>query len=498
MRRPDSVVVLVLALVLISTAVAQTTRRARAPESAPGLKGDPLTLMALPAPPVGVRAAKYPVMTVGGVKLESADLVREIVAIHWNFVVDALVQRKILELELSNRKVKFSEVDLEREAARLLSISDPQATWSQIAMTNPQAAATLREQARDSLGWAIASRPPGTEEDADQDPKAQAAKSFGVRVIADKYKTRKRYEGAPLAEGIAADVTAPDGKIDAVLDQEVLEGLRLAVRYEHLVAAREALIDDWLLGCELAKIGESVSAADVAKQVAAMNEKYKPPFAWKMICQFKGTTPELEIGMFRRLMAWKKLTGFAPKAEDIQAFAKEREMHYRGEYRNVRQVVFRTVDPLTGGALEQGMQNQAAAQAKEAYEALKGGADFAEFARDKSEDTATAASGGVVNQPFKRYGGLAEDQGLADAVWALTPENPVSKPVKGAKGWYVFKLEKVNPPNARLSFENLSEPNFVDWISSDYERAKLAEYLANLRNKADIKPGSDVTLTTGW
>ena len=270
------------------------------------------------------------------------------------------------------------------------------------------------------------------------------------------------------------------------------------MRYESLVAAREALIDDWILGCELAKIGESVSAEDVAKQVAAMNEKHKPPFNWKMICQFKSTTPALETAVFRRIIAWKKLTGFGSKPEDLLAFAKEREMHYRGEHRNVRQVVFRTVDALTGAPLEQSAQNQAAADAKEAYEALKGGGDFAELARTRSEDAATANSGGVVLQPLKRYGGPAEDQALADAVYALTAESPVSKPVKGSKGWYVFKLDKVNPPNPKINFESFSQPQFADWISTDYERAKLAEYLAALRKQYEVKPGSDTTLTSGW
>ena len=39
-----------------------------------------------------------------------------------------------------------------------------------------------------------------------------------------------------------------------------------------------------------------------------MQEKYKPPFDWRMICQFKQTTPDQEKERWRRIQAWKRVT----------------------------------------------------------------------------------------------------------------------------------------------------------------------------------------------
>ena len=91
-----------------------------------------------------------------------------------------------------------------------------------------------------------------------------------------------------------------------------------------------------------------------------------------------------------------------------------------------------------------------------------------------------------------------DDQPLADAVFALSAENPLSKPVKGAKGWYVFKLERVNPPGRDIRLEHFAESRYSEWITGDYERLRLAEYLGTLRKNAGVKPGSDTSLTSGW
>ena len=230
-----------------------------------------------------------------------------------------------------------------------------------------------------------------------------------------------------------------------------------------------------------------------------MREKYKPPFDWKMILQMKGTTVAKETGLFRRLSAWRKVTAFAAKPEDLKAFAKDREGYYRGEYRTARHILFRTADSLTGAPLDPASQTQAETEAKEAYEALKKGADFDELARTKSEDAATAQRGGAPQQPYKQFDATL-DPAMRDAVFALTAESPLSKPVRGSKGWYVFKLDKANPPSAKLTLDN---PSLVGWIRDDYERAKLGEYLAGCARsprsaRSETSPDRRLQASLAW
>jgi hypothetical protein len=480
-------------LVLLSGGVVsgQATR-----DSRPVLPKDPLSAMALPPAPDGIRTSKQPVVTIDRTSLETDDLGREIAAFYWAPAVEALLRRTILDLELAAKKIKLSPDSIEQEAARILAALDPSVPWSHVAATNPSVAADIMAQARDAVGWDRLMRAPDAAEDDDGgDPNTkQILSKLGAKLTLDRYKVRKRDDGDPLGAGIAADVTAPDGRTEVILERQVLDHLRVSMRQDELVLVRESLIDDWLLGRELVAIGDRVDPARIAKTVAAMKEKYRPPFDWKMICQFKGTTVAREIATFRRLDAWRKLTAFAAKPEDLQAFAKDREGYYRGENRMARHILFRTADGMTGAPLDGAVQAQAESDAKEAYEALKKGADFDELARAKSEDGASAQRGGAPQQAYKQFDANLEPA-MRDAIFALNADAPLSKPVKGAKGWYVFKLDKVNPPAAKLK---LDDPKVAEWIMDDYDRVKLAEYVAALRKKSAIKPGSETVLTTGW
>ena len=77
-------------------------------------------------------------------------------------------------------------------------------------------------------------------------------------------------------------------------------------------------------------------------------------------------------------------------------------------------------------------------EAKALIEQLKGGADFAQLAKDKSEDKGSGANGGEL-------GWFAKDvmvKEFADAAFAMKPNEVSQTPVKSQFGYHVIKLEE--------------------------------------------------------
>jgi peptidyl-prolyl cis-trans isomerase C len=107
---------------------------------------------------------------------------------------------------------------------------------------------------------------------------------------------------------------------------------------------------------------------------------------------------------------------------------------------------------------------------------LKGGADFAKLAAQKSKDS-SANSGGDLGwftletmvKPF------------SDAVAKLQPGELTPEPVQSQFGWHVIKLEETRAPEAP-AFEDVKER-----VRSIVQRKKLQAYLEELRKAAKIE-----------
>lgn len=107
---------------------------------------------------------------------------------------------------------------------------------------------------------------------------------------------------------------------------------------------------------------------------------------------------------------------------------------------------------------------------------LKGGADFAKLAQQKSKDT-SAASGGDLG--WFTLDSMAKPFG--DAVTALEPGQLTPEPVQTQYGWHVIKLEEsraASPP----PFEDVK-----DRVKVIVQRKKLQAYLEELRKGAKIE-----------
>jgi len=115
-------------------------------------------------------------------------------------------------------------------------------------------------------------------------------------------------------------------------------------------------------------------------------------------------------------------------------------------------------------------------EAKAIVEQIKGGADFAALAKEKSKDPGSAPNGGALD--FMGKNELVPE--FAEVAFKMYP-GQTSNPVKTQFGWHVIRLEEKRtkqPP----TFEQLK-----DRIEAFVVRKAQAEMVAKLREGAKIE-----------
>jgi peptidyl-prolyl cis-trans isomerase C len=107
---------------------------------------------------------------------------------------------------------------------------------------------------------------------------------------------------------------------------------------------------------------------------------------------------------------------------------------------------------------------------------LKGGADFAKLAKQKSTDS-SSKDGGLLD--WLTLDNMVKP--FADAVVALQPGQITEQPVKSEYGWHIIKLEESRAP-APPAFDEVK-----DRVRMFVQRKKLQTYLDELRKGAQIE-----------
>lgn len=86
-------------------------------------------------------------------------------------------------------------------------------------------------------------------------------------------------------------------------------------------------------------------------------------------------------------------------------------------------------------------RNEAEQKAREIYEMLEEGADFAELAMRFSQDASTSRNGGEL--PWFGTGKMVEE--FEDAAFALSEDGQISQPVESPYGWHIIKRLEYRP-----------------------------------------------------
>lgn len=105
-------------------------------------------------------------------------------------------------------------------------------------------------------------------------------------------------------------------------------------------------------------------------------------------------------------------------------------------------------------------------QARALYERATAGEDFAELAREHSEDQGSAAVGGDLD--WVEPGFMVE--AFENALYDLTMESPISEPVQTGFGWHIIQLRDIRPSEG-MSFEEARETLEAEAIAERNERA---------------------------
>jgi peptidyl-prolyl cis-trans isomerase D len=118
----------------------------------------------------------------------------------------------------------------------------------------------------------------------------------------------------------------------------------------------------------------------------------------------------------------------------------------------------------------------AEAKARSAYDRAVAGEDFAELARELSQDPGSAAQGGDL--------GWADRETFvgpfADAAWSMN-EGEIKGPVKTQFGWHVLKLEGIES-SAIPSFEEMRPQ-----LEAEYRRAESERLFGDLQEQLDTE-----------
>jgi peptidyl-prolyl cis-trans isomerase C len=119
------------------------------------------------------------------------------------------------------------------------------------------------------------------------------------------------------------------------------------------------------------------------------------------------------------------------------------------------------------------------ALAESIIQELKGGADFAKLAQQKSKDGSSAKKGGELE--WFTLETMAQVKPFADAVAALQPGQITEQPVQSQFGWHVIKLEE-SRASAPPAFDEVKD-SVRAWV----QRRKVQDYFDGLRKSAKIE-----------
>jgi hypothetical protein len=117
-------------------------------------------------------------------------------------------------------------------------------------------------------------------------------------------------------------------------------------------------------------------------------------------------------------------------------------------------------------------------EAEAILQQLRGGADFATVAKEKSEDYATRDGGGKLpgfDKTGKTSDGQQMDPAIVQAAQGLQ-EGQISDLVRTPFGWHIIKLDKITVPSKEDQLREARTKKFDEWIAAKRAVADIQRY----------------------
>lgn len=174
---------------------------------------------------------------------------------------------------------------------------------------------------------------------------------------------------------------------------------------------------------------------------------------------------------------YQKVVGDAKvEDKDIQAFYKENKAKFETPEQVEAQHILIKADPDNAAEVKQAEQKALTVITK-----LKGGAKFADLAKEYSQDDSNKDKGGDLGAFGK--GQMVPE--FEDTAFALKPGEFTQKPVKTRFGWHVIKRGKTLPASTRKLEE--VKPMIMGQLQQTKQQEVFEKWLKETKEKANIK-----------
>lgn len=247
----------------------------------------------------------------------------------------------------------------------------------------------------------------------------------------------------------------------------------------------DQMIDRELVMAEIKRLDLMPTDKEVREEIENLKKQLGSEGEFKKYLAANGINePKLEEYFKQQLAVTKlqeKISSEVPQPADaeIQAYYDaHKEQFSRPEQRQVSHILIGSGD-YSGGKNRSEME--AKVLALQVVDKLKAGADFAELAKQYSDDPGSKDNGGQY-PPFSKNSGFAEE--FEDAAFSLQEGQYTAEPVKTMFGYHIIRLDKVIPA------KNYSLAEVKDNITASLHQEAVAkkadELLQDLRDKAEI------------
>ena len=250
----------------------------------------------------------------------------------------------------------------------------------------------------------------------------------------------------------------------------------------------DSLVDQKLLVKGAAELGVTVEDSEIDEYVNQMKANYKDDAAWKSALEQAGFTEDKYREVIKNSLYEQKANEhFQSNAEtsdeDLVKSAQQYASYFDGAKRSSH-ILFKVDDPNDEAAM-----SEAKAKAESLLAQIRSGSiDFAEAAKQNSDDTGSAANGGDVgwdltNSFVKEYTSALDTLEL----------DQVSEPVTSEFGVHIIKVTDVyKAPEDTSTITSLDQlpAEFQETVkkmaSSSGASTKFQEWLDGLHEKANI------------
>jgi foldase protein PrsA len=231
------------------------------------------------------------------------------------------------------------------------------------------------------------------------------------------------------------------------------------------------LVDEKLVADAAAKMGVTITDAQVEKQLGQIRGQFKDQAAFDEALKKFGTTLEkLKAQLKNQLL----LQGVQAKLSSSQTVSeKEIKAYYDKNKSQFKQTAAKRVSQILVAAKDQALAGNLSTQ-------LKSGANFAALAKKYSIDKGSAVNGGDLGWPTTPY--VPEFQAAVDK---LTKTGQMSAPVKSTYGWHIIKLDATRPAEQKTLAQATAQ---IKQILIQQRKADAYQaFVAKLRKEAKIE-----------